>query len=98
MALFALYLDPQTIVSPVRLLHEVQTELFREMKALFTQLKISGKDERHKGEREGEIKREGERAGTSILQCLSYRANRCGTFHPVTMVSAETRSYCFLGY
>lgn len=54
MTLFALYLDPQTIVSPARLLHEVQAELFREIKAFFTQLKMSGKDERHKGERERE--------------------------------------------
>lgn len=49
MALFALYLDSQTIVSVARLLHEVQTELFREIKAFFTPLKMSGKDEGHKG-------------------------------------------------
>lgn len=50
----ALYLDPQTIVSLVCLLHEVQTELFREIKAFINHLNMSGKDERHtvKGERE----------------------------------------------
>lgn len=53
-SLFALYLGPQTIVSSARLLHEVQTELFREIKAFFTQLKMSGEDERHKGRRREE--------------------------------------------
>lgn len=41
--------------------------------------------------REREIKGKGDRAGTCVLQCLSYSANRCGTFHTVTMVSAEKR-------
>ncbi len=54
---------------------------------------MSGKDEGHKEERETEMKRKGERAGSCTLQCLSYSANHCGTFHTVTMVSAQTRSY-----
>lgn len=39
MTLFSLYLDSQTIVSPVHLAHEVQTELFREIKTFFTSVK-----------------------------------------------------------
>ena len=59
---------------------------------------MSGKDEIHKGERESKVKRKKDRAGTCILQFLSYGANRCGTFCTITMVSVETRSYFLLGY
>lgn len=85
MTFFALYLDPQPIVPPVRLLNEVQIELFREIKALFSQLKMSGNDERHKEEREREIKKK-ERAvpvvATAIelfIQSLWYPVRHVAT-------------------
>lgn len=54
MTLLALSLAPQTILSPVRLLHEVQTDLFGEEKAFFTPFKKDWKDERPRGRKEEE--------------------------------------------
>lgn len=55
----------------------------------FTQLKMSGKVEKYKGEkREMSCKRRGGRGGWHLYPIAP---RRCGTFHAVTMASSETR-------
>lgn len=92
-ALLALYLAP--IESIACLLHEVQTELFGEIKA-FSRMNKGWKAHKEEGRR-NERKAERERAGTCTLKCLIYNAN-CGTFHPVTMASTKTRNCFSLGH